>query len=60
MLTRILYLLILFVAATGCCQDKDLALSPSLAPWLPYSPRQELTFTSSSGQKLVFVADLPL
>lgn len=58
MLTRILYFLILLFAATGCCQDKDLPLSAALAPWIPYSPRQELVFSSSSGQKLVFVADL--
>lgn len=58
MRTRTLYLLMLLVAATGCCRDKDLSLSPAMEAWLPYAAGQQLTFAGPSGPKLVFMAEL--
>jgi hypothetical protein len=50
--------LILVLTLTGCCQEKDLPLSPALAPWIPYVHQQEVTFQNAAGQKLVFQAEL--
>jgi hypothetical protein len=58
MLTRMFALLILLMTVTGCCQEKDLPLSPALASWIPYVHQQEVTFQNAAGQKLVFLPEL--
>jgi hypothetical protein len=56
MLPRISLFLSIILILGSCCREKDLALSPALMAWAPYSGQQELTFMSPTGNKRTFVA----
>jgi hypothetical protein len=58
MLSRFCFCLLFLFILNGCCQEKDLLLSPALPAWAPYAGQQELTFANPGGDTLVLVADL--
>jgi len=55
---RYLTFLFFILIGSGCCEQEDLKLQPSLTAWMPYESPQKLIFRNETGDSLTFLSSV--